>query len=169
MRNSVCRVMLGIAVAAFVCGSSGYQRSEAQALDEPGVASKSIPAYPPLALAACVQGRCAVIVNLDKDGKVTTVETLFGHPLLRPAAEATARDWTFEAAKDGSVQRRQVIKFIFRIFPFDAPSKTVRSTFLTPTDVEVRSYPPEPSCTHCSPRRQKELRKGGCPGQTPTK
>lgn len=164
LQNSISRVTLWLAVACFVCGSSShYSVCGAQNLDEPRVASTNVPAYPPLARAACVQGRVAVVVNLDQDGKVTKVETVFGHPLLRPAAEATARRWTFESTKDGSIQRRQVIKFNFRILPFEASSKKVRNTFLTPTDVEVRSYPAEPSCDDCSPRRQRELRKGGCP------
>ncbi len=164
MQNSVSRVTLCLAVACFVSGSSSHHLvCEAQTRDEPRVASTSIPAYPPLARAACVQGRVAVVVNVDQDGKVTNVETLFGHTLLRPAAEAAARLWMFESAKNGSIQRRQVIKFIFRILPFEATSKKVRPTFLTPTDVEVRSYPAEPSCDDCSPRRQRELRKGGCP------
>lgn len=164
MQSSVFRIAFWVAVAGLVFGSAGHlPRCRAQRLDEPRVASTNVPAYPPLARAACVQGRVAVVVTLDQDGKVTNVETLFGHPLLRQLSEAAARLWTFEPVRDGGVQRRQVIKFVFRILPFETPPKKVRAVFLTPTDVEVRAYPFEPICDDCSPRRQKELRKGGCP------
>ncbi len=107
------------------------------------------------------QGSVAVVVEMGQDGQVTGTDILYGHPLLRSAAETAARKWRFEAAANGA--RREVLRFTFRILPFETPAKRVKATFTRATDVEIRSYPYEPSCDDCSPKRLKQLRKGGCP------
>lgn len=138
--------------------------SQTKALEEPLVISTELPSYPPLARASCTQGSVAIVVQIDEQGQVTSTDVLYGHILLRSAAEAAARKWRFKAttAAEG-VAQREVLRFMFRILPFETPSKRLKAIFTRSTDVEIRSHPYEPSCDDCSPRRLKDLRKGGCP------
>lgn len=121
-----------------------------------------IPKYPPIARATCTQGAVAVVVDVDKTGKVTATDILYGHPLLRRTAEAAARAWTFDASKDDSSARREVIRFVFHILPFETPEKKLKPILSGNTDVEIRSHPMEPSCDDCSEKRRRQLRHGGC-------
>jgi len=57
------------------------------------------PVYPPLARAARISGSVVVEVTLDEDGKVISARAVSGHPLLKDAAVAAAREWTFEQTK----------------------------------------------------------------------
>jgi TonB family protein len=53
------------------------------------------PAYPPLAKAARVSGSVVVEVTVDEQGNVIALRPVSGHPLLRDAAVAAARQWKF--------------------------------------------------------------------------
>jgi len=53
------------------------------------------PAYPPLAKAAEVSGAVVVEVTVGEDGNVISARAISGHPLLKDAAVAAARQWTF--------------------------------------------------------------------------
>jgi len=159
MKTSTLTLEVLLASAGLVFGLVPI--SQARFLQEPTVKSTELPSYPPLARAACIQGSVAVVVEMGQDGQVTGTDILYGHPLLRSAAETAARKWRFEAAANGA--RREVLRFTFRILPFETPAKRVKATFTRATDVEIRSYPYEPSCDDCSPKRLKQLRKGGCP------
>src|SRR6185295_9322799 len=61
-----------------------------------GSATKRVePAYPPLAKAARVSGSVVVEVTIDEEGKVFAARAISGHPLLKDAAVAAAKEWTF--------------------------------------------------------------------------
>lgn len=64
------------------------------ALDEKAI-QKPQPPYPPAAKAARAQGTVAVIVVVDETGNVNSAKAVSGHPLLRNAAEAAARQAKF--------------------------------------------------------------------------
>jgi len=132
---------------------------------KPQPVSTKLPTYPPIARAACAQGTVAVLVEIDWKGKVTSTDVLYGHPLLTRIAETTARDWTFDTSKEDLGSRREVIRFLFEIAPFEVSEKELKPIWKTPTDVQIRVHPPEPICDDCSEKRRKELRRGGCPGQ----
>ena len=53
------------------------------------------PAYPPAARAVKASGTVEVKVTVDENGKVTEASAVSGHPLLRAAAEAAARNAKF--------------------------------------------------------------------------
>jgi TonB family protein len=57
--------------------------------------SKPQPAYPPIAKAARAQGMVTVQVIVDESGRVISATAVNGHPLLRAAAEAAARQARF--------------------------------------------------------------------------
>jgi hypothetical protein len=106
-----------------------------------------------------------VIVDVDTRGKVIEADVLYGHPLLWRAAVDAARGWTFDAAEEGAGVRREVLRFVFRILPFEVPEKKLKAVWSSRTDVEIRAHPSEPSCEDCSEKRRRQLRRGGCPPQ----
>jgi TonB family protein len=57
--------------------------------------SKPQPAYPAVARAARASGTVVVSVEVDEKGNVTSAKAISGHPLLRAAAEAAARQARF--------------------------------------------------------------------------
>lgn len=57
--------------------------------------SKPEPPYPALAKAARASGAVIVKVTVDETGKVISADAVAGHPLLRPAAVAAAREAKF--------------------------------------------------------------------------
>ena len=57
--------------------------------------SKPAPPYPPAAKAVKASGTVVVQVEVDEGGRVTTARAVSGHPLLRAAAEAAARQARF--------------------------------------------------------------------------
>jgi protein TonB len=57
--------------------------------------SKPAPPYPSIAKAAKATGTVVVSVEVDEKGGVTSARAVSGHPLLRAAAEAAARQARF--------------------------------------------------------------------------
>jgi hypothetical protein len=98
-------------------------------------------------------------------GKVIEADVLYGHPLLWRTAGDAARGWTFDPAEEGSGLRREVLRFVFRILPFEVPEKKLKAVWSSRTDIEIRAHPSEPSCDDCSEKRRRQLRRGGCPPQ----
>jgi len=146
--------------------SAGLAGQEPKRLpSQPQPSTTVVPMYPPFARAACIQGPVAVVVDVDSMGKVVDTDALYGHPLLWRTAEDAARDWTFDAAKEGSGLRREVLRFVFRILPFEVSEKKLKAVWSGRTEVEIRTHPSEPSCTHCDDKRRRQLRRGGCPPQ----
>lgn len=60
------------------------------------------PAYPPLARQMRVSGEVSVNVTVDENGNVMSARAVSGHALLRPAAEAAARQSRFNPVKVGN-------------------------------------------------------------------
>jgi len=57
--------------------------------------TKIVPAYPPLAKQARVQGTVSLAVVIGKDGVVLNVEVISGDPLLTEAAVDAVRQWVY--------------------------------------------------------------------------
>lgn len=74
--------------------SSGVKTISGGVLNGKAV-SKPEPSYPSLAKAARASGAVVVKVTVDESGKVISAEAVSGHPLLRPAAVAAAREAKF--------------------------------------------------------------------------
>ena len=53
------------------------------------------PVYPPLALAARVQGTVILQATIDEEGSVRKLSVLRGHPLLDDAALQAVAKWQF--------------------------------------------------------------------------
>src|SRR5437660_10639911 len=82
-------LLLAIVVSAL------FAVAQSKGLDSPAVVSAVAPAYPPIARTANASGDAIVEVDINREGKVTSVESKSGHPILRKAAEEAARRWLF--------------------------------------------------------------------------
>jgi TonB family protein len=128
----------------------------------PQPVATSLPSYPSIARAACVQGTVGVLVTIDGTGQVKATDVLYGHPLLRRAATDAAQRWAFDAAKDDAATRREVLRFGFHISPYGTPEKKLKPVWSGATDVVIRVLPPEGSCDDCSEKRRRELSRKMC-------
>ena len=82
------------------------------------VISRTNPAYPPLARQSGVQGEVVLVVVVGTDGKVKDVTLVSGHPLLRNAAVAAVKQWTYRPTlldgKPVESESRIVLTFVPR-------------------------------------------------------
>jgi protein TonB len=65
------------------------------AVQEAKIVRRVIPAYPPLARQARVQGVVKLMGIIARDGTIQHLQVLSGHPLLVPAAVAAVRQWLY--------------------------------------------------------------------------
>jgi TonB family protein len=76
------------------------------------------PVYPELAKEARVQGKVTLKITVDKEGNVTDVSVIAGHPLLDDAAVNAVRQWkyspTFLNGKPISVMATVTVEFNLR-------------------------------------------------------
>lgn len=84
----------GVGAGARAGGGSGAGGVKAGGLDEQILYAPE-PGYPPIARAARAEGTVSVRVTVDEEGKVAAAEAVSGHPLLRTAAVAAAREAKF--------------------------------------------------------------------------
>ena len=54
------------------------------------------PEYPPLAKEARIQGTVRFNALINKEGRLTDVQLVSGHPLLAPAALAAVKEWVYQ-------------------------------------------------------------------------
>ena len=60
------------------------------------VISKVPPDYPPDAKQARIQGTVVLRVNIDKEGNVSNIQLISGHPILAPAAIGAVKQWKYK-------------------------------------------------------------------------
>ena len=74
------------------------------------------PTYPPIARQVRAAGQVSVQVLVDENGNVTSARAVSGHPLLRPAAEAAARQARIAPVRvgDRNVRSTGVLLYNFR-------------------------------------------------------
>jgi protein TonB len=65
-------------------------------VQEAKIVARPNPAYPPLARQARIQGNVVLHAIIDKDGTVTQLEVVSGHPLLVQSALAAVRQWRYQ-------------------------------------------------------------------------
>jgi protein TonB len=73
--------------------------------------------YPPLALAARVNGSVIVEVMIDEGGSVIAARAISGHPLLKDAAVNATRQWKFSTTELSGVPVRVVGTLTFNFQP----------------------------------------------------
>jgi protein TonB len=69
------------------------------------------PQYPPDALAAHRSGSVVLEVNVTEDGKVSSVRTLIGDPVLASAATAAVRNWRYRPYRSNEHPKEHALPF----------------------------------------------------------
>lgn len=96
------------------------QTTEGSRFNITGTATRRpAPEYPPLAKAARISGRVDVEVVVDTGGNVKSARAISGHPLLKDAAVACAREWKFSP---GSKIGDATIGIVTIVFDLNAKS-----------------------------------------------
>jgi protein TonB len=55
-----------------------------------------VPVYPPLARSTRIQGHVILSAVISKDGTISELKLISGHPLLAPAAMAAVKQWVYK-------------------------------------------------------------------------
>jgi len=126
--------------------------------EELTVVAAIVPVYGAIARSAHVGGEVTVEVVVDSKGKVKSVKTLGGHPLIASTAKEAAKHWLFTPSKDASVDRKAILVFVFQMMPRCAPPADLTPIFYPPYKVQVRAETPQITCSDCSPKEQERLR-----------
>ncbi|MGO9239618.1 MAG: TonB family protein [Bryobacteraceae bacterium] len=79
------------------------------------------PVYPPLATQARIQGTVRFNVIIDKDGHVTEIELVSGHPLLVKAAREAVSQWVYRPILLNG-QPMEVVTTVDVVFRLDSPA-----------------------------------------------
>ena len=64
-------------------------------VQEAMILSKTIPVYPPIALKARIEGVVHLTALISREGMVTQLKVISGHPILAPAAIDAVRQWRY--------------------------------------------------------------------------
>jgi TonB family protein len=118
----------------------------------PGTVVAVAPEYPDVALQAQVEGSVAVRVEIDRKGLVRSATVVSGHPLLTKSAEAAARLWEFDQAKNSATADRQ-LTFVYNLLPSNACWQKTLARFLPPDRINVSRRRVVPSCQDCGPSK----------------
>jgi TonB family protein len=116
------------------------------------VVSAVAPMYPPIARTANATGDVTLTVEIDRDGKVTSVESKSGHPLFRKSAEEAARRWVFGTSAT-SAKRKVTLTFLFRLIESDASAYEGTSVYYPPYKIEARAMKVIPVTTRRKPNK----------------
>jgi TonB family protein len=84
------QLLLGVAVAQ----DATVEVSSANANEH--ILKKIDPEYPPLAKAARIQGKVLLKATISKDGDVSAVNIVSGHPMLAPSAIQAVKKWQYK-------------------------------------------------------------------------
>ena len=100
LSNRVLRaglITLGIGVFMLAPGIAAQDKSERKVL-------KRVEAtYPPIAVRLHLAGAVKLVLHVSPEGKVSSVHTVGGNPILAAAAEGATKQWKYEvAAKESS-------------------------------------------------------------------
>jgi TonB family protein len=106
--------------------------------NQPAVVSAVAPLYPPIIRAAGLTGDFHVDVEIDRDGKVTSVKAANAPKLMQRVIEEAARQWQFAPDLNGQKKRQAQLTFSFRRMPSKTPNSESTPVFYPPYCIEVR-------------------------------
>ena len=107
LSNRVLRaglITLGIGVFMLAPGIAAQDKSDRK------VIKRVDAAYPPLAVQLHLTGAVKLVLQVSPDGKVSSVHTVGGNPILAAAAEGATKQWKYEVAAKES---REAVTIIF--------------------------------------------------------
>lgn len=139
-RSTANILVLRLITILIVFGDTPVTSAQAVAT-EPSVVQAIPPNYPPLALAAHVEGEVTVEARINPQGDVTATKMISGHRLLSLAAEKAARRWKFNPLEQGVNERTVRLYFKFTMVPGNGIPDDIVTIFRPPHRVEVKDTP----------------------------
>jgi TonB family protein len=135
MNHRHITLRLRLALLLFACGSvflaQGLPGSDSPQRVAPGVAEANLltridPIYPALSRAARVEATVILDVTIDKEGKVTNLKMVSGHPLLNETAMEAVRQWRYSPHLRNGQPADAItsVTLDFRLTPQVLPSST---------------------------------------------
>jgi TonB family protein len=120
----------------------------AQSLPEPILQSGQMPKYPPLALAARIEGEVNAAFVLNEKGEAESVDVKSGHPMLRDATADIVKSWKFKLPNLFRTEWKYDTIFRYHLSGKELESKeTAKLTIVVDSfhriDVTSDSYKPE--------------------------
>lgn len=122
--------LLIIALAFLITGKFVAQEPQATAAPEPP-RTFGFSSYPPIAVAARIEGAVLVRLHIDERGQVATSASLAGPPALRATASDNARTWTFPEGR----KRDIILTYLFEIDGYCVAPAPTLLTIRPPYDV----------------------------------
>ncbi len=127
MKSLVCLAACLFALTSALAQSQSPQNSKPRYIKVSGgvlqgiVIKKVSPLYPPIAKAARASGKVEVQITVSEQGKVIEATVVSGHPLLRDAAVAAAKQWVFKPTELSGVpvKVQGVLTFNFTLHDSD--------------------------------------------------
>jgi TonB family protein len=111
MRPSKWKKFVLLTTAASVLfGTASFGQSGSTDEGKRKVKVRVSPQYPELARRMNVAGKVKMEVTITPDGKVKSIRTIGGHPLLVQACQDALKDWKFLPASEESTQ---IVEFDF--------------------------------------------------------
>jgi TonB family protein len=114
---------------------------------QPPVETKAAvaPQYPPIAVAARVEGEVVVRVDIGPDGVVLKAEVVSGPAMLRQSAIQTVKKWRFTIGPE--TNRVSTVRFSYNLLSEDDPDEG-QIVFFPPNAVVVRRRPAKPTVNY---------------------
>ena len=101
---------------------------------EPEILEIAVPSYPEKPSGVREQGEVVLEVKIDKDGRVTSVQTISGLEGLRNVSEIAARQWRF---KGTGIHNKQILIFAFTLKKNIGEIPIISSVFRAPSRLEL--------------------------------
>ena len=105
----LCVGLLTLGIAVFVLGPG----IAAQEKSDRKLVKRVEPIYPPIAGQLHLTGAVKIVLQVTPEGKVLSLHTVGGNPILVAAAEGAVKQWKYEAATKESSETATIM--------FDAP------------------------------------------------
>lgn len=102
--------------------------------------------YPPIAVAAHVQGEARVAVEISPDGSVSGANFISGSPLFKSATLTAAKEWAFVSSSQHKRTTELIFDFRIKGRPSDTPRTRVK--FHPPNYVRITSQPVKPTVNY---------------------
>jgi TonB family protein len=105
------------------------------------------PHYPPIAVAARIDGDVVLRVAVGPDGSVLHAVVVSGPKILQQSATEAAEKWKFEASDPATTTRSSEIKFSYVLLSEDAKEES-ETVFLPPDAVVLKHRPAKPTVNY---------------------
>lgn len=119
---------------------AGAQVRVSSGVEELNLLEKVDPVYPQLAKTARIQGAVVLALEIDKDGAVTSVQVVSGHPMLVAPATDAVKQWRYRPyhvnGEPVAVSTQVIVNFQLGLPDANAPQGVSKSN----TEIGVRQF-----------------------------